>query len=367
MAKGGFCPMKKTALLLALALVLTGCARAPQVPTVATEAVTLPTTAPVETTLAVETTGETTAPETEPQPERFLLTFVGDCTLGANPGNYYADTGFIKTVGEDYGYPFRNVMDYFASDDGTFLNLEGPLTDEGYPTKKAHVFRGPTAYVEILTGSSVEGVTLANNHTQDYGATGYASTVETLKQAGIPFVERDSSTIVTLDCGLTVGIYGAVYYHIDVEAMRTQLAELSKLADVVVFAPHWGTECTYAVTREQQEIGKAAIEAGADIVWGSHPHVLQPMETYQDGIILYSMGNFCFGGNIAAEDLDTAMIQIEILRDASGEVSLGAVQVIPCSLGSQEGVNNFQPTPYSQDSQGYARVLAKLDGTFREG
>lgn len=191
--------------------------------------------------------------------------------------------------------------------------------------------------------------------------------METLKQAGIPFVERDSSTIVTLDCGLTVGIYGAVYYHIDVEAMRTQLAELSQLADVVVFAPHWGTECTYAVTREQQEIGKVAIEAGADIVWGSHPHVLQPMETYQDGIILYSMGNFCFGGNIAAEDLDTAMIQIEILRDASGEVSLGAVQVIPCSLGSQEGINNFQPTPYPQDSQGYARVLAKLDGTFREG
>lgn len=97
--------MKKTALLLALALVLTGCARAPQVPTAATEAATLPTTSPVETTLAVETTGETTAPETEPQPERFLLTFVGDCTLGANPGNYYADTGFIKTVGEDMVIP----------------------------------------------------------------------------------------------------------------------------------------------------------------------------------------------------------------------------------------------------------------------
>lgn len=355
---------KRLSFLLVLALLLSGCGKNAQLPPQ-----TLPTTQAVETTAPEETveeiTQETTIPETEPQPETFTLTFVGDCTLGSNAANYYAEVGFLKTIGTDYGYPFRNVLDWFSTDDGTFVNLEGPLTDEGYPVEKTHVFHGPTQYVQILTGSSIEGVTLANNHTRDYGETGYVSTVETLTQADLPFVERDSTMLVTLERGLTVGFYAAVYYHIDVEDMQTQLAALKEQADVVVFAPHWGIELTYTPTQEQKDIAKAAIEAGADIVWGSHPHVLQPIETYQDGIILYSMGNFCFGGNIAAEDMDTAIVQIQVIRDSDGNVTLGESNIIPCSLGSRENVNDFQPTPYPEGSQGYERVLKKLNGTFQ--
>ena len=309
---------------------------------------------------------QTEPEETAPQEEHFLLTFVGDCTLGANPTNYYAGSGFIKTVGEDYGYPFRNVLTYCEGDDATFANLEGALTDEGNPADKTHTFRGPTAYSQILTGSSVDVVTLANNHSRDYGQTGYDATRQTLDTAEIPYVERDSSRLITLEGGLKVGLYGMVYYALDVADMEAEIAALRlQGAELVIVAPHWGTEGTYRPTQEQIQVGHAAIDAGADIVWGSHPHVLQPIEEYRDGVILYSMGNFCFGGNGAPDDLDTALVQQEILRTPEGQISLGTRKLVPCTLGSEAGKNNFQPTPMAVGSEEYKRVLSKLGGTFQ--
>ena len=117
-------------------------------------------------------------------------------------------------------------MTYFENDNFTIVNLEGALCDEGNPMQKKHVFRGPTAYVNILTQNSVEAVTIANNHSMDYGPKGYATTQTTLEAAGIPYVERDSSTLITTDSGLTIGLYGAVYYYLDVEDMTREIAAL---------------------------------------------------------------------------------------------------------------------------------------------
>ena len=202
--------------VLLAALLLTGCAHDAPEPTAApatpeTQAVTVPPT-------QAETFPPETLPaETQPTEEHFLLTFAGDCTLGSNPANYYADYGFIKTVGDDYAYPFANVIDYFTNDEFTMVNLEGPLCDTGNPVQKKHVFHGPTAYVNCLTENSVEAVTIANNHSMDYGQSGYASTVATLEEAGIPYVERDSTAVITTRNGLTIGLYAAVYYKLDVE------------------------------------------------------------------------------------------------------------------------------------------------------
>ena len=347
--------MKKWILLIMILLLLTGCAPAEE------KTETMETVA-IVTEAAVVATEETVA-ETQRQEERFLFTFVGDCTFGSNPVNYYAGYGFIKTVGEDYSYPFRNVLHFFAEDECTLINLEGPLCDGGNPMQKKHTFRGPTAYVNILTENSVEAVTIANNHTQDYGEKGYLSTVETLTYAGIPFAERDASVIFTTAHDLTVGIYGAVYYNLDRDAITAQIAALAECCDLVIFSPHWGTEGTYHPTKEQQEIGRAAIDAGADIVWGSHPHVLQPVESYNDGVIFYSLGNFSFGGNGYPQDLDTALVQQEIIRDDGG-IRLGETTLIPASVSSIPDRNNFQPTPYVPGSEEYDRVLSKLDGTF---
>lgn len=349
--------MKKTVFFLIFAFLLTGCAAsAPEAETIA------PTTlAHLETTVP-ETEAAVVPDETEAADEHFLLTFVGDCTLGASPANYYAGVGFIKTVGDDYGYPFRNVVDYFRQDEFTFANLEGPLTDEGNPVQKTHTFRGPTDYGNILTENSVEFVSLANNHTLDYGQRGYDSTLEVLDNMGVPYVERDASTVVTTPNGLTIGVYGAVYYQLDVEDMTAEIAALKERGcDLIIFAPHWGVEKTYTPTAEQVAVGHAAIDAGADIVWGSHPHALQPIEEYNGGVIFYSLGNFSFGGHNMPEDFDTALLQQEVIRDSAGNVTLGSLSVVPCCISSITRWNNYQPTPYTPGTGDYYRVLEKLN------
>lgn len=335
-----------------------------------TESVMQTTPAAWETDPKEMESGE--AEQTEAQPtqsdaeeKRLLLSFVGDCTLGCRDAHTYIDLGFTKVVGEDYGYPFKNVVSYFENDDLTFVNLEGALTDTGNPQNKTHTFRGPTSYVNFLTENSVEFASLANNHTMDYNQTGYDSTIATLEGAAISFVERDNSAIITMEDGLTIGVYGAVYYLLDKDAIVSAISELREQVDVVIFAPHWGVEKSYMPNQEQIDLAYAAIDAGADIVWGSHPHVLQPIEEYNGGIIYYSMGNFCFGGNIYPEDYDSALIQQELIISAEGNVSLGETVIVPVCISSRTDRNDYQPVPYAEGSAEYDRVLAKLSGTWK--
>ena len=346
---------------------------APSVPesTVSSEA---ETTAPaaeslpvVETTIPETQPVETVPEETKSEKNSFLLTFAGDCTLGASPNNYYAKLGFPKTVGDDYGYPFRNVLSYFEEDDYSFVNLEGPLCDEGYPRNAKHVFHGSEAYVNILTQSSVEGVTLSNNHTLDYGQSGYESTLRVLGEAEVSYVERSSNTVVTLDSGLTIGLCATSYTHVEnIDAILvSQIEELKQQdVDLIIYAPHWGIEGSYYPNADQKRLAHLAIDTGAHIVCGSHPHVLQPIEEYNGGVIYYSLGNFVFGGNCAPGDYDTALIQQEITLDADGNVTLGQRNLVPCSVSSVSTTNNFQPTPYEAGSREYNRAMSKLNGTF---
>ena len=316
---------------------------------------TIPATAPA-------TEEPTTAPtETEPQEERFLLTFVGDCTFGSNPKNRYALYSFENTIGENWAWPFANVLTYFENDHCTFVNLEGTLTETGTMLRKAFNFKGPPEYVNILTENSVEAVTLANNHSMDYGQEGYENTRATLSAAGIPYAETNTGMVFTTESGLTVGIYGTVYYSLDVEDMVAEISAMREDGvEVIIFAPHWGAEEYYKPNNVQVDAGHAAIDAGAHIVWGSHPHVLQPIEYYSGGLICYSLGNFSFGGNLYPADYDTALIQQEVIRHPDGTVTLGETTVVPCSVTSEKGHNNFQPTPYEAGSEGYRSVMGKL-------
>lgn len=339
-------------------LLMSGCAAAADEPTV-------PETTEIfmETVPAVTAAAEETLPETE----RFWLTFVGDCTLGTHPGNYNADVGFVKLVGEDYRYPFANVISLFEEDECSFANLEGPLCDDGTSVVKKHTFRGPREFVRILTENSVEAVSLANNHTMDYGTRGYLETKETLESAAIPYVERDVSRVFTTKNGLTVGLYGAVYDRLDREEILSGIRELDAQGlDLVIFAPHWGYEGSFVPNRDQIALGRAAIEAGADIVWGSHPHVLQPVEVWEKGIIFYSLGNFVFGGNGKPRDFDTAVIRQEILRHPDGTVTLGETVLLPACVSSESRWNNFQPVLCEAGTDSYDRILAKLSGTWKE-
>ena len=346
--------MKRIAILILAVLLLAGCAAEEP--------------APVETTVPVTTAAPTTEPTTvptEPPAISMTFTFAGDCTLGCHTEHNRAGYGFLMTVGEDFDYPFANVRQWFENDDFTMVNLEGVLGDQGHPAGKRYAFRGYGSYTNILTRNSVEAVSLANNHAYDYGEKGYNETKRLLDEAGVPYVEQNAGTIVTLENGVTVGIYGTVYNSIDKEAMPQGIKALKEQgADIVIYAPHWGTEHSFDATQQQKELGRIAIDAGADIVYGCHPHVLQPIEEYNGGVILYSLGNFAFGGNIYPSDYDTAIVQQEVILEADGTVTLGQRTLVPCSLSSMEKRNNYQPTPYEEGSEEYLRVLSKLDGSY---
>jgi len=325
-----------------------------------------PTQAPTEKPTEPPTEEPTQAP-TEPPETRYTFSFTGDCTLGSDKEKWNASYSFVQTIGENYDYPFENVRHIFEADDFTLVNLEVVLSDEGASRGKLFTFRGPTAYSQILTGSSVEGVTIANNHARDYGQTGYDSTKQALENAGVEYVETYASNIFILDNDLVVGLYGIDGSTAGVDQKKA-VAGIKQLkeegAELIIVAVHWGSEGKYRPSTTQQKVGKALIDAGANIVWGHHPHVLQPIEEYNGGIIYYSLGNFCFGGNRNPRDKDSAILQQEIIRDENGNVTLGELTILPVSISSVEDTNNYQPTPCEEGSEQYDRILSKLDGSF---
>ena len=314
---------------------------------------------------ATEVSEAPTEASTEPKESRYVLTFTGDCTFGSTAEKWSNGYGFVKTVGENFNWPFENLRPYFEADDFTIINLEGPLTDGGTPADKQFVFRGLPDYTRIMTGASVEAVTLANNHARDYGQTGYNNTVQALTNSGIAYVERDGTALYTTESGLTIGLYAASFSFRE-SSIRAAISGLREQgAEIVVCAFHWGDEGTYRPNGSQEYFGRLAIEAGADIVWGHHPHVLQKIERYGNGVIFYSLGNCSFGGNTYPKDYDSAIVQQEVIRGSDGTVRLGELTIVPISLSSVSGRNNYQPTPLQPDTEAYARVLSKLDGSFR--
>ena len=320
---------------------------------------------PTEGTVPGTAPADTEPVETEPGEIRYVLTFTGDCTLGSEPGQFESKGSFVHTIGTDYDYPFRNVADIFRNDDFTIINLESVLADSGSAAGKLFTFRGPTAYTRIMTGSSVEAVTLANNHTMDFGKAGYESTTKALTDAGIAYVEEGKTTLYTTESGLIIGLYADSFYFSNADIQKNVKSLKDRGAEIIICAFHWGTEGSYRATAAQQGFARAAIDAGADIVYGHHPHVLQRIESYNDGIIFYSLGNFSFGGNHFPRDMDSAIMQQEVIRDENGQIRLGALTILPVSISSMKNQNNFQPILLAEDSAEYSRVMSKLDGTFK--
>ena len=355
----------RRAAMLGLALLLTaamlfGCAPTMEytpMTTDPTEPSTEPSTEPVET--------DPTDPEpTEPQTVTYTLSFAGDCTLGTDHDSYGGSGSFVKVVGDDYSYPFQNALPYFEADDFTLVNLEGVLCTNRTPADKTFQFRGPVEYAKILTAGSVEAVNLANNHTKDYGTSGYNSTLDALKSEKVTCVEDKGTATFTTESGLKIGLYSGQFEADQADMKKDIKALRDGGAEIVIASFHWGTEYSYRPSSSQKKLAHAAIDAGADIVVGHHPHVLQPVEKYQDGIIYYSLGNFSFGGNKNPPDMDSVVIQQLIVRDADGTVRLGETKLIPFRVSSVTNKNDYKPTPYAADSTDYKRTITKLDGTF---
>lgn len=336
--------------------------------TAATTAATTVETTQATTQATMEITEETTVAttvETEPQPIRYVLTFVGDCTM-ANMKGASLSGGFIGTVGKDYDYPFADVIDYFENDTATFINMEGTLTDSTYSEDKMFVFKGPKDYINILTQGSVEFANVANNHIYDYGQQGYNDTLSLLDEHGIAYAESRKTVLFEVADGLKIGVY-AVAGAYNTNGVAENIKALKKAgADIIIASMHWGQEYYYVPNLDQITIARAAIDAGADIVYGHHPHVLQKIEEYKDGIIFYSLGNFSFGGNNSPADKDTAILQQEFIRYPDGTLEMGELTIIPCYVsGILDYGNDYQPMPIPEtDAEAYQRVLTKLAGKY---
>jgi len=211
----------------------------------------------------------------------------------------------------------------------------------------------------------VEFVSYSNNHILDYGQNGYNETIAALEAAGLPYVERDDAVLYTTESGLTIGVYAGLFWGFNEADMIADIKALREAgAELVIASLHWGDEGKYRPIAQQEHLGKVAIDAGADIVYGHHPHVLQRIEEYNDGIIFYSLGNFSFGGNTNPRDKDTVIVQQEIIRNLDGTISLGETTLLPCCVSSKMDINTYQPTLYEEGTEEYNRVLSKLDGSF---
>ncbi len=289
-----------------------------------------------------------------------LVSFTGDCTLASQHGTWSNANSFIKIIGTNYSYPFSKVKSVLEQDDMTLVNFEGVLTNYNVPVSKEYNFRASPEKVNILTSGSVEAVNLANNHSMDYGQQGYDDTIAALKSKEIVYAGHGEVTTYTTTSGIKIGMVGYKF----IKSSSTFASNVQKLrdqgCDIIIFSMHWGTEGSYGTTAEQESMAKAAIDAGADIVVGHHPHVLEKIATYKGKYILYSLGNFVFGGNTNPSDKDTAIVQATFTT-VGGEVTATKLKVIPCSLSGVTTSNNYQPIILKDTSEAAKSVYKKLN------
>ena len=302
--------------------------------------------------------------ETQPESKEVQITvsLMGDCTLGTDE-NFAYDTSlnaYFLYQGADYF--FENVRSILEADDLSIINMEGPLTESTARNGELFAFKGDPEFVNILSGSSVEAANLANNHSHDYGEQSFTDTKKILEDAGISTFGYDDTAIVTVE-GINVGLVGIYELHDHLERMQQLKDNIAKVkadgADLIIAIFHWGNERETVPDYNQMTLAHAAIDNGADLVIGHHPHVLQGIEEYRGKYIAYSLGNFCFGGNSAPSDMDTMIFQ-QTFTIRNGEVLADQnINLIPCSISSEAGFNNYQPTP-SEGSEA-ERIRQKIE------
>ena len=303
----------------------------------------------------------TVTPEPKMDPVSLTLSVVGDCTLGTDE-NFDYDTS-LNAYYENYGadYFMANVKSIFSADDLTIANFEGTLTESTEREDKQFAFKAPASYANILTAGSVEAVNTANNHSHDYGEESFNDTLKALDAANIIHFGYDE-TAVTEVKGVKVGLVG-IYELNDHLGREEQLKQnIAKVkqdgAQLIVVIFHWGNEKEEVPDDNQRTLGHLAIDEGADLVCGHHPHVLQGIEEYKGKNIVYSLGNFCFGGNAYPSDMDTMIFQQTFTIDQNGVKDDNVTNIIPCSISSDSDYNNYQPTP--AEGEEATRIMQKI-------
>ena len=308
-------------------------------------------------------------PQADTWPKTFTVTVAGDTTLGSTDDLRKRDDCFEAVyAAQGAGWFFSGLTELFASDDLTLINFEGTLTEATQKKEKLYNFKGPAEYTDILTLGSVEAVNIANNHIVDYGDQGKEDTIANLEAAGL-VVSGGGMLGIFEKNGVKVGMTGYCFpYQNEKKDISKDVAALREAGCQIVIATfHWGSEYQSEFTREQRLIGRAAITAGADIVVGHHPHVVQGIEQYDDTYILYSLGNLVFGGNVDPSDRDAyaARLTFTVYEDRCDPPEL---TVVPLRLTQNDkGATDYRPI-LAQDDDAvriYNKIL-KLSYNMKE-
>ena len=287
---------------------------------------------------------------TQAAPKSVVVTAIGDCTLGSDPAFGYEGTlpAVLAANKGDYSYIFRGVHAITAADDLTIANLEGTFTLSSSRYPKQFAFKGPPDYAKILSSGSIEAVNLANNHSYDYYEQGYLDTIRALEQEKIAWFGEGAPKLYLVN-GVKVGLLGYAFEVADRQLIN-EIAAVKQQSDLVVVSFHWGTERAYWPDEYQRHLAYLAIDSGADLVIGHHPHVLQGLEVYKQRLIAYSLGNFAFGGNMNPVDKRTMLLQTKFTVRKNKVWQLSA-RVIPARISSVSWVNDYQPTVLQGEEQ----------------
>lgn len=290
--------------------------------------------------------------EPEAEPVSVTISAAGDCTLGTDEYFDYSTSLNAYYSSNGAAYFLQNVKPVFEEDDLTIVNMEGTLTEETARQDKTYAFKGPAEFADILTEGSVEAANLANNHSHDYGDKSYTDTIAALDAAGITNFGYDRTAVMDVK-GVKVGLVGTYELADGMGCEEEMIANIKAVeeqgAQIVIVSFHWGLERENYPTENQVNLAHSAIDNGADLVLGHHPHVLEGIEVYKGKNIVYSLGNFCFGGNSNPSDKDTMIFQ-QTFTVQNGELAEDNVtNIIPCSISSESGYNNYQPTPLEGD------------------
>lgn len=281
------------------------------------------------------------------------LSFAGD-TMLANSKDITTPGSFNDYVNKNEAtYFFEKVSKTFKEDDFTILNLENVLTDQQLPeinknTDPAYWYKSKTSNINILSSSSVEGVSVSNNHTSDYGTVGKQDTINAIVNADMQYGDYNKIMYFKKN-NYTISI---ICYGLWIESQSNEIINLIKEAETksdyqIVFF-HGGTERIHQPEDWKIRATRKLIDNGADLVIGSHPHVIQPREIYNNKEIVYSLGNFCYGGNRNPENR-TIIYQINLTIDnITNKLLKEESNIIPCYVYTGN-TNNYQPAPILED------------------
>ena len=274
------------------------------------------------------------------------ISAVGDCTFGTDRSSPSGSSFYAVKKKQKADYFFKKVKKVFAADDLTIANLEGTLTKRGSRQPKRFAFRGDPSYVNILKKGKIEAVSFANNHCRDFGEVSYQDTRATLEKAGVKYASYSKVGIYKTK-GKKIGMIAVNGLEGLSGSEKLVLSGIQKLkkkkADLIIVSMHAGIEHTSSLNSVQTSLAHYAIDHGANLVLGHHPHVIQTMEKYKGKFIVYSLGNFCFGGNTNPSDKDTMIYQQTFHFKGQKLKKKTEVKLIPCSLSSKTYINDYQP------------------------